>query len=390
MNRNLKVSKQHADYSGKTMESRDHSKKGASPKSQTSKKNFLRSDKGTDRKSFRKRSLIYGIFIFLILLIIFPDNLFGQINAPSLQELARATLAKMKKNPNNDSQEGNNGNNQGTINPLGVETGKPFTPSTSAEVTPEWTKEYEQKQESLGLVYEKKIPTTRNKGFDKAFEQQQETYNTFTRNNKKVSKPRGRPLAHVYYDGPLVNAENSRIDKRYGRPGAFGGFNDVRASIGKGLGKGQMGSGKTVERTANGIRLNGDNTLLYDPLAGTQYRTSIEANIPNGKDLLTQVQEKKKIEIEEKISNTTKRIKDLGGETKLKKRIEDLGTESDEAKRLNSLLTNRDNIKKEINNNKCRSQKCKNEDSQKELNALNAISAELEKMAQDELNNKNK
>jgi hypothetical protein len=50
MNRNLKVSKQNADYSGSTMESRDHSKNGASPKSQMHRGNNLMSVKGTDVK----------------------------------------------------------------------------------------------------------------------------------------------------------------------------------------------------------------------------------------------------------------------------------------------------------------------------------------------------
>jgi hypothetical protein len=45
MNLNLKHQKQYATNSGKVMESRDHSKNGASPKSQMSKNNALTSEK---------------------------------------------------------------------------------------------------------------------------------------------------------------------------------------------------------------------------------------------------------------------------------------------------------------------------------------------------------
>jgi hypothetical protein len=50
MNMKLKVSNQHADYSVEIMESRDHSKNGASPKSQMNRENKLMSVKGTDVK----------------------------------------------------------------------------------------------------------------------------------------------------------------------------------------------------------------------------------------------------------------------------------------------------------------------------------------------------
>jgi hypothetical protein len=50
MYRNLKVSKQNADYSGGIMETGDHSKNGASSKSQMSRGNILMSVKGADIK----------------------------------------------------------------------------------------------------------------------------------------------------------------------------------------------------------------------------------------------------------------------------------------------------------------------------------------------------
>jgi hypothetical protein len=363
----LKYFKQHANLNRDAMETRDHFKNGANPKSQTSKKNNVMSDKGADRKFFRERKFIYGIFVFLTLSIIFPNNLLGQIDIPDNwgwddDVVTSAILANIKK-PTNSQGINQGGTNQSEINHFGPGNGKSFAPPNNpGEQTERAITEFEQKKESMNYIYEKKSPKTGNKDFNNAYDLQQENY---------ITRSNGTPL--VVNNGRSKTADVP-LNKNRGRAGALGGSN-IRGAVarGSGLGTGQMWQGLQPYDHTN-VRPNSNDK---EKMTGFTNQTKKEAKniIENGQyppiTIPTKTPDKMQVD------NIFK--KDKNGETRYDKLLSKLRKEKDDegVKKLEmekgklDYAKNNKNVDK--NGKSCASYQCKSESNERIKTAMKSF-----------------